>query len=39
VKFQKAFEKYKPGKPITREDLVAIINCTKIKIYAANGKA
>jgi hypothetical protein len=38
VKFQQAFEKYKTGKTLTREDLVALINRTKVTTDAANGK-
>jgi hypothetical protein len=37
-KFQKAFDKYKKGKALTREDLVALINKTKRATDAANGK-
>jgi hypothetical protein len=38
VKFQQAFEKYKGGKTLTGEALVALIIQTKITNEAANGK-
>jgi hypothetical protein len=38
VRFQHAFSKYKNGKSLTREDLIALINRTKIASDPANGK-
>jgi hypothetical protein len=37
-KFEIAFGKYKKGKLLTREDLVALINKMKVRNDAANGK-